>query len=41
VIDIAGDIVHKATQSVEFMQEARYSVFATNVGLANDKEVIE
>jgi hypothetical protein len=47
VIDGSGNIVHKATQSVEFMQQvefmqhARFSIFATNSGLANDMEVNE
>jgi hypothetical protein len=41
VLDGSGNIVHKATQSVEFLQQARFSVFATNSGLANDMEVNE
>jgi hypothetical protein len=41
VMDGSGDIVHKATQPVDFIQQARFSVFATNSGLANDMEVNE
>ena len=41
VLDSAGGVVQKASQSVEFAQAARFSIFPTNIGLSNDKEVVE